>query len=137
MPEITDEQVHNLLTGTLEFLASAEAATQARDQLGHLFLDVARHAKARLRDLSAVTGLHHSTIRAMIQRAIGPGGLPDGYEQLQLPIFADLASEPVLEGRKRSRSGLLASPPSRAAGQLEWSGERPHEPSSHGVALQM
>ena len=90
MAEITPKQVHDLLTSTHEFLASAEAATKAREQLGHLFLDVARQAKAGLRDLSAVSGLHHTTIRAMIQRAIGPG-LPDGWDQPELPIFADLA----------------------------------------------
>jgi hypothetical protein len=87
--EITPEQVHDLLTSTHEFLASAEAATKAREQLGHLFLDVARQAKAGLRDLSAVSGLHHATIRAMIQRAIGPG-FADGWDQPELPIFADL-----------------------------------------------
>lgn len=89
MAEITPEQVHELLTGTHEYLASAQAATEARDQLGHLFLDVARQAKAGLRDLSAVSGLHHATVRAMIQRAIG-SGLPDGWDQPELPIFADL-----------------------------------------------
>jgi hypothetical protein len=41
-------------------------------------------------DLSAVSGLHHVTIRAMIQRAIGPG-LTDGSNQPELPIFTDLA----------------------------------------------
>ena len=71
-------------------LASAEAAALARDQLGHLFLDVARKAKVGLRDLSAICGLHHATIRAMIQRAIGPG-LPDGFVQPELPIYAELA----------------------------------------------
>jgi len=94
MAEITQTQVHDLLVGTHEFLTSAEAATKARDQLGHLFLDVARQAKVGLRDLSAVSGLHHSTVRAMIQRAIGPG-LPDGFEQPELPIYADLAATPV------------------------------------------
>jgi hypothetical protein len=88
--EITPEQVHDLLASTHEFLASNEAATKAREQLGHLFLDVARQAKTGLRDLSAISGLHASTIRAMIRRAIGPG-LPDGFEQPELPIFADLA----------------------------------------------
>jgi hypothetical protein len=100
VPEITQEQVRDLLTSTHEFLTSAEAATKASEQLGHLFLDVARKAKEGLRDLSAVSGLHHSTIRAMIQRAIGPG-LPDGYEQLELPIYADLAIESVASVPKR------------------------------------
>ncbi|MCL1837959.1 MAG: hypothetical protein FWG47_01400 [Propionibacteriaceae bacterium] len=102
MAEITPEQVHDLLTSTHEFLASAEAATKAREQLGHLFLDVARQARAGLRDLSVVTGLHHASIRAMIQRAIGTSGLPDGYEQLELPIYADLAAESVIQVQKRS-----------------------------------
>jgi hypothetical protein len=100
MAEITPQQVHDLLTGTHEFLASAEAATEARQRLSHLFLDVARQAKAGLRDLSAVTGLHHASIRAMIQRAIGPG-LPDGWDQPELPIFADLAG-PVPPEPKRA-----------------------------------
>jgi len=90
MAEISADQVHQLLTGTHEFLTSAEAATKARDALGILFLDVARKAKVGLRDLSAVSGLHHATVRAMIQRAIRPG-LPDGFEQPELPIYADLA----------------------------------------------
>jgi hypothetical protein len=81
--EITPEQVHNLLTGTHEYLASAEAATKARDQLGHTLLNVVRQAKVSIKDLTAVTGLHPSTIRAAIRRAVGPG-LPDGWEQPEL-----------------------------------------------------
>jgi hypothetical protein len=108
--EITADQVHDLLTGTHEFLASAEAATKARDSLGHLFLDVARQAKVGLRELSAVSGLHHSTIRAMLHRAIGPG-LPDGWDQPELPIFADLAAGPApAEPRRTGR--VQPMPPS-------------------------
>lgn len=39
--------------------------------------------------LVVISGLHHATIRAMIQRAIGPY-LPDGWDQPEHPIFADL-----------------------------------------------
>jgi hypothetical protein len=59
MAEITPAQVHDLPTGTHEFIASNKAASDARDVLGHLFLDVARTAKVGLLDLSAVSGLHH------------------------------------------------------------------------------
>ncbi|MDR1188221.1 MAG: hypothetical protein LBK95_12335 [Bifidobacteriaceae bacterium] len=108
MAEITPEQVHDLLTGTHEFLASTETATKARDQLARLFLDVARQAKAGLRDLSAVSGLHHATIRAMIQRATGPG-LPDGWDQPELPILADL-DRPFIPEPKRTNHAQSMPP---------------------------
>jgi hypothetical protein len=116
--EITPEQVHDLLTSTHEFLASAEAAAKARDQLGHLFLDVARQAKAGLRDLAAVSGLHHATIRAMIQRAIGPG-LPAGWDQPELPIFAEitgpLPSEPKRINHVQLKSSSVSPQPAPVA----------------------
>jgi hypothetical protein len=114
--EITADQVHDLLTGTHEFLASAEAATKARDSLGHLFLDVARQAKVGLRELSAVSGLHHSTIRAMLHRAIGPG-LPDGWDQPELPIFTDLGQPVTTDTRKASRVHQM--PPSAPVTERE------------------
>ena len=118
MAEITQEQVHDLLTGTHEYLASAEAAAITRDRLGHLFLDVARKAKVGLRDLSAVSGLHHATIRAMIQRAIGPG-LPDGMEQPELPIYTDLntGSAPMLGPTRNNRIQPMPSPPAASPSQ--------------------
>lgn len=109
MDDITQEQVHDLLVGTHAFLTSAEAATKARDHLGHLFLDVARQAKVGLRDLSAVSGLHHSTVRAMIQRAIGPG-TQDGWDQPELPIFMDVAAGPVLPPQPRRINTLPPMP---------------------------
>ncbi|MDR0284638.1 MAG: hypothetical protein LBI33_07080 [Propionibacteriaceae bacterium] len=109
MAEITPAQVHDLLTSTHEFLTSAQAATQARDHLGHLLLDVARQAKAGLRDLSAVSGLHHATIRAMIQRALGPG-LPDGWDQPELPILAELG-QPSSEPKPSAHVPTMPLPP--------------------------
>ena len=110
MAEITQEQVHDLLTGTHEYLISAEAASKSRDALGQVLLDVARKAKVGLRELSAVSGLHHATIRAMIQRAIGPG-LPDGFEQPELPIYADLVvGTPAVAPRRGNR--VQPTPPS-------------------------
>ncbi len=111
MAEITPEQVHDLLTSTHDYLTSAEAAAQAKDHLGQLFLDVARQAKAGLRDLSAVSGLHHTTIRAMIQRAIGPG-TPDGWDQPELPIWADIATTPSAASTPRNASSPGAMPAS-------------------------
>ncbi len=102
MAEITPEQVHDLLTSTHDYLTSAEAAAQAKDHLGQLFLDVARQAKAGLRDLSAISGLHHTTIRAMIHKAIGPAP-PDGWDQPELPIWADLATGPEPELARTNR----------------------------------
>lgn len=110
MADITPTQVHDLLTGTHEFIVSTNAASEARDMLGRLFLDVARTAKVGLRDLSAVSGLHHATIRAMIQRAIGPG-LPDGFVQPELPIWADLADgSPSLPTRETISRRALSVP---------------------------
>jgi hypothetical protein len=111
--EITPQQVHDLLTGTHEYLTSAQAATNARDQLGQLFLDVARQAKTGLRDLAAVSGLHANTVRAMIQRAIGPGR-PDGWDQPELPIFTDLA-QPLPSEPKRARSVHPTPPPAQTS----------------------
>jgi hypothetical protein len=102
------------LTGTHEFLTSAEAATKARDALGILFIDVARKSKIGLRDLSAVSGLHRSTVRAMIQRAIGPG-LPDGFEQPELPVYVDLAVGHAVHAETTTADHLQIVSPSRAA----------------------
>jgi hypothetical protein len=88
MAEISPAQVHDLLTATQEFTHAADAAAQARDHLDRLFLDVARTAKVGLRELAAVTGLHHSAIRAAIRRAIGPS-LGDGWEQPSLIDFLE------------------------------------------------
>ena len=116
MPEITASQVHELLTGTHEFITSGKAAVEARNQLGGLFLDVARQAQVGLRDLAAVTGLHHSTIRAMIQRAIGPG-LPDGWKQEELPIAKESDQKPATDlmtikhGRDRRPSDQITVMP--------------------------
>jgi hypothetical protein len=93
MAEISPAQIHDLLTATQDFIHAADAASQARDHLDHTFLDVARTAKVGLRELAAVTGLHHSAIRAAIHRAIGPG-LPDGWEQPSLIEFME-AIEPM------------------------------------------
>jgi hypothetical protein len=68
------------LTSTAEYLQAGQAATKARDNLGRLFLHVARQAKVGLGELSATTGLHNATVRAMIRHAAGPG-LPDGWSQ--------------------------------------------------------
>ncbi|MDR2974999.1 MAG: hypothetical protein LBV00_09895 [Propionibacteriaceae bacterium] len=108
MAEITADQVHDLLTSTHEFIAAGEAATKARDTLGHLFLDIARQAKVGLRELSAVSGLHHSTIRAMLHRAIGPG-LPDGWEQPELPILAELGGSVPTKPAHQSPGGRYAA----------------------------
>jgi hypothetical protein len=104
--DITSHQVHDLLIGTHEYIVTSKAAADARDTLGHLFLDVARTAKVGLRDLSAVSGLHHATIRAMIQRAIGTG-LPDGFVQPELPIFGELAANPPPPPRQERVSHAL------------------------------
>jgi hypothetical protein len=91
--DITPSQVHDLLTATHAYVASNEHAVHARQHLGNLFLDVSRQAKVGLRELSVLSGLHHSTIRAMIQRAAGPG-MPEGWEQLQLPVLETPVSAP-------------------------------------------
>ena len=103
MPDITSEQVHDLLTGTQEYLTSTERASQARDQLGHVLLEVFLVAKVGLRDLSAVSGLHHSKIRAMIQKAAGPS-LPDGWDQPELPFCTDLPVSPAVPSAAKASS---------------------------------
>jgi hypothetical protein len=90
--EITPEQVRNLLTATTGWEQATQAATTARHILDHTLLDVAREAKLSLRDLVAVTGLHASTIRAGIRRAVGPGK-PDGLIQDELPLYEQVAQE--------------------------------------------
>jgi hypothetical protein len=97
VPEITPTQVHDLLTGTHEYMASSKQAGQARDRLGRLLLDTARQAKTSPRDLSAVTELHHSTVRALIARAAGHA-TPGGWTQPELAI--------------RAKTGRAASAPS-------------------------
>jgi hypothetical protein len=115
--EITADQVHDLLTSTHEFIAAGEAATKARDTLGHLFLDIARQAQVGLRELSAVSGLHHSTIRAMLHRAIGPG-LPDGWEQPELPILAELGQSGSVAEPTRINRPLPPPPPPATPKQI-------------------
>lgn len=109
MADITPVQVHDLLASTHEYLTSTKQASQAKDHLGHLLLDVARQAKVGLSDLSAVSGLHHATIRAMIQKAIGPT-LPDGFLQPELPIWADLAPGTVTTTAARPKLGGSSQP---------------------------
>ena len=72
MAEITPAQVHYLLTAAHEYLAAADKAAAARHALGVVSLGTVRQAKVGLRELTAVTGLHPSTIRSAIRRAIGP-----------------------------------------------------------------
>ena len=112
MAEITAAQVHDLLTLTHEYLAAGDAAVKARDSLGLVFLEVARQAKVGLRELSAVSGLHHATIKAMLQRAAGDG-LPDGWEQLELPIpVVPAAAAPSPTAAPRPTHRIQPTPPS-------------------------
>jgi hypothetical protein len=106
MAEINQTQIHDLLTATQDFAHAADAAAQARDHLDHLFLDVARTAKVGLRELAAVTGLHHSAIRAAIRRAIGPS-LGDGWEQPSLIDF--LESVEPMRPLRHSKTDLVPS----------------------------
>jgi hypothetical protein len=113
MAEINQTQIHDLLTATQDFTHATDAATQARDHLDHLFLDVARTAKVGLRELATVTGLHHSTIRAAIRRAIGPG-LPDGWEQPSLMEFLE-SLEPMRPLRHGQANHAPQNPVARPA----------------------
>lgn len=106
MAEITPTQVHDLLTATQDFTHATVAAAQARDHPDHTFLNVARTARVDLRELAAVAGPHHSAIRASIRWAVGPS-MPDGWEQQELPIFADLNARmdcPAMTARPRLRT---------------------------------
>ncbi|MDR1186267.1 MAG: hypothetical protein LBK95_02225 [Bifidobacteriaceae bacterium] len=116
MPEITPTQVHNLLVRTHEYMASSKQTGQTRDRLGHLLLDTARQAKTSPRDLSAVTGLHHATIRALISRAAGNGS-PDGRTQ-PAAIRAQPArtASAAVASAPTPRAGSAAAAPRRAAG---------------------
>jgi hypothetical protein len=88
MAEITPAQVHRLLAATHDFTQSTQTAQTARTVLDHALLDVAREAHLGLRDLMALTGLHPSTIRAGIQRAIGPTTIQYHQPELDLDIQA-------------------------------------------------
>ncbi|MDR1266174.1 MAG: hypothetical protein LBK42_11610 [Propionibacteriaceae bacterium] len=57
----------------LTLSAATDTAANVRDSLGHLVLAATHQAKVNLRELSAASGLHHSMIKAMLHRAIGPG----------------------------------------------------------------
>jgi hypothetical protein len=104
--KITADQVHDLLTGTHAYIGAGQAA-KARDRLGRL--DTARQAKVGLRELSAVSGLQHSTVRAMLQHAIGPG--PAGvWEQPMLVEVPDTV-EPVRPIRNRGFHSASPSDP--------------------------
>ncbi|MDR3360267.1 MAG: hypothetical protein LBO20_06400, partial [Bifidobacteriaceae bacterium] len=70
-----------------------------------------RQAKVGLSQLSAVTGLHHATIKAMIQRAIGPG-LSNAWEQPELPILAELTGPVPTQPTRTVR--LQPTPPTPA-----------------------
>jgi cell division septum initiation protein DivIVA len=88
--EITPAQVQQLLEGTRQFLDAGQATADARDRLGRVFLDTARQAKLGLKELSAVSGLHHATVRALIKRAIGPARA-DNWDQPELAVFTNPA----------------------------------------------
>jgi hypothetical protein len=82
--------------------------------LGRLLLDTARRAKTSPRDLSAVTGLHHATVRAMIARAAG-NGLPDGWTQPELAIKTKpgrtAPPSPAVTPAQRPQTRPASSPP--------------------------
>jgi hypothetical protein len=71
--ELTAAQVRLLLTATEEYVHCAEQSVKARDRLDRALLNTVRQARVGLRELAAVTGLHHAAIRAGIRRAVGPG----------------------------------------------------------------
>jgi hypothetical protein len=80
MPELTAAQVHILLTATEEYVHSAQEVVKTRSRLDRVLLDTACEARVGLRELAALTGLHHAAIRAGIRRAVGRGR-PGGWSQ--------------------------------------------------------
>jgi hypothetical protein len=115
VPEITPTQVHNLLTATQDLKTHTTNAAGARDRLGRLLLDTARQAKTGLKELSAVTGLHHSTIHALMRRAAGPS--QHGWNQPELPVAAKALPTGATRssGPARGPGHGLQQPPLRSA----------------------
>lgn len=82
MADINPEQVRALLRAVEASREADQVARAARDNLDLALLQTARGARVGLRELSALTGMHHSTIRAGIQRAAGPTTID--FEQPEL-----------------------------------------------------
>lgn len=102
MAELTGSQVQRLLDSIAQFEQQVATATQARIVMDKVILDTAREAKLTLPELTALTGLHHSQIRASIRRAAGPGSTK--YEQAELD-FEPTTYLPPLRNSARLEQG--------------------------------
>lgn len=60
MPEITPEQVGKLLRRVEGAEEAKKVADETRAALDEALLDTAREARVGVKELSAVTGLHHN-----------------------------------------------------------------------------
>jgi len=116
---IPAERFDQLWTATSDYLAAAEKANAARDRLGHVFVDVIVDTGISLHELSIVTGLHRNTVRSMVRR-VGSAGLPDGWDQPELPIDAALAvsdgDAPIAGQHPVTRRSVLDLTPDEADG---------------------
>lgn len=129
MAEISPEQVGRLLEATRTHEEAAAVAAAAREALDVTLLDVARQAKVGLRELAAVTGLHHSSIRAGIQRAAG--GATIDFEQPELDFTSLGAPVEVMPDQSRVRLSF-PRPPSLAPAEPTALASERSTSSSHG-----
>lgn len=93
MAELTGSQVQRLLDSIAEFQQQVATATQARTVRDELILGITREAKLTLPQVTALTGLHHSQIRASIRRAAGPG--TTNWDQPELDFEATTYLPPL------------------------------------------
>jgi|SRR5699024_5706828 len=129
MPEISAEQVGNLLRHAEAAEEAKAVADQARAALDEALLDTAREARVGVKELSAVTGLHHNSIRAGIQRAAGETTIDFEQPELEIPaggagdgvsISAHMAAAfptGVQANAQRSTTEVRAGPRTIAHGQ--------------------
>lgn len=147
MADISPEQVRTLLRAVETSREADQVARAARDNLDLALLQTAREARVGLRELSALTGMHHSTIRAGIQRAAGPSTID--FEQPELdfgvePTTAvattpntariDALTRRAEQGRTSARIDELASQEVQVA-QTTTTHREPYTPAQRGPQL--
>jgi len=87
MPDLSTEQFQAIVVASADFSDAGERYVAARDSLAGVLYDTVVANRTGLGTLSAITGMHHNTVAALVRRAAGGDGkLPDGWEQYELPL---------------------------------------------------
>ena len=132
MAEITPDDVRLLWTATTVHEDAARVAENARENLDTTLLEVARRSKVGLRELAAVTGMHPNSIRAGMQRAVGPTTI--NFEQPELDLSEVGAPAELSDSLRALQARHAAGNPTSPAAAVE---TRPTQESSAPSAVPM